>query len=230
MIRHAGQGDAVAQVRETAVNAFAKLRKAGGYVAVAYTPYQGHNYSFVRYMAIPFYNAVLEQRLPVGDIGYKNMRGMDESRVWLGDTLSYGIYKADAYPGDPLSASWLPDSATAVKWREYVVTGTIVDRTPPPPPYDLKMTRKIYGGLELTWKADADIESGIKQFIIRKDGGDYMRYPPVGDFQHFDNNRDNAVPVIVPEMKVEFEFPWEGKFSIQTLNQFDQRSQAVEFE
>ncbi|MCH5718986.1 alpha/beta fold hydrolase [Niabella hibiscisoli] len=63
MIRYAGpEGDACCW--ESAVRTFNELRKDDGMVSIAHTRYQNHNYSFVRYMAIPFFEAVMQQRMP----------------------------------------------------------------------------------------------------------------------------------------------------------------------
>ena len=87
MIRHAGaEGDACCW--QTALKTFHQLRTPGGYASIAYTPHQNHNYSYVRYISIPFYESVLAQRLPAGKRkGYKNMREMDNGKAWLGDTM-----------------------------------------------------------------------------------------------------------------------------------------------
>ena len=232
MIRHAGkEGDAAANCWMTALHTFNKLRKSGGYVSIAYTPYQNHNYSFVRYMAIPFYEAVLAQRLP--EKKSPVLRDMDASKAWLGDTLTLNTYKASGYKGNTTAMCWLPDSTTAAKWKEYVITGTVVDRTPPPPPYDLKMTVKNNRTVELTWKADADIESGIRQFNIFKGGKLIALFPASGEYQRFDTNGDDAFPVTtLPELKLELTgiVVDDEKLSISTVNHFLLESSMSEFQ
>jgi pimeloyl-ACP methyl ester carboxylesterase len=142
MIRHAGAiGDACCW--ETALKTFKQLRSAGGYAAITNTPFQNHNYSFVRYLAIPFFESVLSQRMPAGtNKKYKDMRDMDDKRSWLGDTATLNIYRAAEYPRNKINASWLPDSLIAFRWREFSITGTIVDRTPPPAPFEVKLRRR----------------------------------------------------------------------------------------
>ena len=231
MIRHAGiEGDALADCWATAIHTFGKLRKGGGYASIAYTPYQNHNYSFVRYMAIPFYEAALAQRLP--ERGATVLREMDTSKAWLGDTLMINTYKASGYKGNTAALCWLPDSTTAAKWKEYVITGTVADRTPPPPPYDLHRTVKNNWTVELTWKADADIESGIKQFKIFKGGHLIALFPASGDYQRFDTNGDDAFPVTtLPELKLELTgiAVDDEKLSICTVNHFLLESVSVQF-
>jgi pimeloyl-ACP methyl ester carboxylesterase len=195
MIRHAGASDLNGprvSCWETALHAFSELRNMNGYVSIDYTPGQNHNFSFVRYMAIPFYEAVLAQRLP--DMGSVTMKDMDAQKAWLGDTATHQVYKLSGYPGNKQAMSWLPDSVTADKWREYVTTGTIVDKTPPPPPYYAEIKNIDKATIDLSWKANADIESGIKYFNIYKNNQFVQRYPS-GDFQSFDTNGDNCLPI-----------------------------------
>ena len=230
MIRHAGMEDApFANCLATALHTFDKLRKSGGYVSIAYTPYQTHNYSFVRYMAIPFYEAVLAQRLPDGKSSA--LRDMDESKAWLGDTLLLNTYQSSGYKGNKSAMCWLPDSTTTAKWKEYVITGTVVDRTPPDPPYNLKMTVKHNNMVELSWSADADIESGINHFNIFKGGKFITRFPEFGAYQRFDTNGDDAIPVTLPNLTLELTgIAMDGeKISISTVNHFFLESSRVEF-
>ena len=226
MIRHAGpQGDACCW--QTALKTFHQLRKPGGYASIAYTAHQSHNYSYVRYISIPFYESVLSQRLPNGkNKGYKYMREMDIAKSWLGDTSSLNIYKASAYPYDKTQASWFADSTTAIKWREYVITGTITDRTPPPAPYNLKINRRHNMTVSLTWKADADIESGINHFNIYKDNQLVGRFPSSGSYQQFDTNGDDAYPLYLPPLQTDITLPWndQGKISVSTVNHFGRES------
>ena len=150
------------------------------------------------------------------------MRNMDPSKAWLGDTASYNIYKAAAYPGDKMRAAWLPDSAIAARWREYVITGTVIDRTPPPAPYGLHLHRRHNVTVELSWKADADIESGISHFNIYKDDQLIGRFPSSGEYQQFDTNGDDAYPLFLPEMRTDITLLWNdpGKISVSTVNHF----------
>src|SRR3546814_7104568 len=80
--------------------------------------------------------------------------------------------------------SWLPDSATAAKWKEYSITGTVIDRTPPPSPYGLTTKRLHNVAVELSWKADADIESGIKHFNIYNGNQLIGRFPEHRSEEH----------------------------------------------
>lgn len=222
MIRHAGPiGDACCW--ETALKTFQQLRSAGGYAGITNNPFQNHNYSFVRYLAFPFFESVLSQRMPAGkNKKYKDMRDMDPAKSWLGDTSTLNIYKAVSFIGNRSAASWLPDSVMALKWREFSITGTIIDRTPPPAPSEAKLTRRHNVTVSVTWKADADIESGISHFNIYKDNQLIGRFPSTGAYQQFDTNGDDAYPLVLPPLQTDITLLWNenAKITISTVNHF----------
>ncbi|PPL02812.1 alpha/beta hydrolase family protein [Parapedobacter indicus] len=236
MIRHAGAGDinsGEVKCWQTAVHTFDKLRSAGGLVSIACTPHQNHNYSFVRYIAIPFYESVLSRRLPTGtQHSFREMRAINERNGWLADTLSLNTWRFKQQAQDANAFSWLPDSATAAKWKEFVITGSVIDRTPPLAPYGLAMRRRHSMAVELTWKADADIESGIKQFLIYSGNQLIARFPEQGVYQYFDQNGDDAIPMsALPEMKAVISLPANADttLSLSTINHFDLESPRVSF-
>jgi len=76
------------------------------------------------------------------------------------------------------------NEAVARAWMEYVKTGTVSDKTPPPVPCDVSASIRGDEGTEITWKADADFESGIRNFIVLRDGQELAQVPekPVGKF------------------------------------------------
>lgn len=231
MIRHAGANDSNSpngKCWETAVNTFHRLRAAGGLASIAPTPYQNHNYSYVRYMAIPFYESVLKQRLPQGQsVSYRAMKDMDATAGWLGDTARFNTYPHHAVAQSATELSWLPDSATAARWKEYLITGTVVDRTPPPAPYDIVYTRLHNVSIALEWRAWADIESGIKHFNIYNGNQLIARFPEHGVYQRFDTNGDDAIPMSgLPALKAAVFAPVgsESEISISTVNHFDVES------
>jgi hypothetical protein len=195
-------------------------------VSIACTAGQNHNFSYVRYMAFPFYESALAQRLPAG--ASQEMKDLDKTKAWLGDTTTLQLYKASTYKGSKEALCWFPDSATAVKWREYVTTGSVADQTPPPAPYDLQI-KWVSDSIELSWKADADIESGIKHFNIYCDGVHAALFPRSGFYQTFDTNGDNAVPSVLPDMKCRIAVPDRKKtvISIRTVNHFDRESEEA---
>ncbi len=175
-------------------------------------------------MAIPFYEAVLKQRLP--DENGAELKPLDRTQTWLGDTLTLEVFKESTYTGNKESLCLLPDSMVASKWKEYVTTGDVIDHTPPPAPYDLHI-RWEKDSVELSWKADADIESGIKNFNIYRNGIYVGRFPKSGTYQTFDTNGDNTIPKILPDMKFRIFMKPEKKtvISIRTVNNSDLESE-----
>jgi len=172
-------------------------------------------------MAVPFYESVMAQRLPRESSG--KLRDINPALVWLGDTASYNIYSTSSYIGNPSAMCMFPDSSTAVKWREYVITGTVVDRSPPPAPYDVKINRLSGNQGELTWKADADIESGIRHFVIKVNGKPFSLFPETGAYQRFETNGDSTIPFCLPELKCHVIMPYfeeECTVSVSAVNHF----------
>lgn len=229
LLRHAGanDGDSSSLCWATAVHTFLKLRNMDAPVSIAYNAGQNHNFSYIRYMSIPFFEAVMKQRMPEGNTNV--VRDIDRSQAWLGDTLSLQIYKESEYTGSKRGLCLFPDEATAKNWKEFVSTGKVADKTPPPAPFNLKV-KWVNNALEVTWEADADIESGILRFDIFKNGTLVGRLPETGDYQNFDTNGDNTIPVIVPEMKFRITGAENIKttISVQAVNHFNLTSEKTE--
>ena len=81
--------------------------------------------------------------------------------------------------------------------------------------------------MELSWNAEADIESGIRYFNIYKNGQLIARYPKEADFQIFDTNGDDAVPVDPPAMVYRISGLAENRIdtiAITTVNRFNLES------
>ena len=155
----------------------------------------------------------LKQRLaPDG-----SLQKLDPEKTFLGDTISFNICQEKYYSGDKSDLCRLPDRASALAWSEYASTGTVKDTTPPDKPYGLRIIPDSDSEL-LTWRAEADIESGIGCFNIYKDGEIIGRVPSEGVFQGYDTNGDQARPVIPPKM--EFQLPagqWK-ELAVETVN------------
>ena len=223
LTRHAGINDGNADgvlCQATSVNAFRKLRDMDAPVSIALTESQNHNFSYIRYIAIPFYEAVMKQRMPQD--GGTVMNDLDRTQTWLGDTLTHQLYKESTYTGDKKPLCLFPDEATAKNWKEYVTTGTVADKTAPPAPFNLAVT-KAGTALEITWAADADIESGILRFEIFKDGVLAGTVPESGAYQQFDTNGDNTKPVEVAAMKFQISGAENANatISVRTINHFN---------
>ncbi|MCA9137916.1 MAG: hypothetical protein KDB00_14190 [Planctomycetales bacterium] len=157
---------------------FGEVRRRGGQIAVAVDPLTAHECGNQRYLAIPWLDACLAARLPARP---------DEPLVeipaddgWLapldaGATDVVAPVSATEYQGDTAKSIWLPNQPIAKAWMQYVKDTAISDPTPPPQPTDVRVE-----GNQVTWQADADLESGLASFIILRDGKFLARVPEQG--------------------------------------------------
>lgn len=152
---------------------FQAVRSAGGLVGVAVDPLSSHECGNQRYMAIPWLDACLTARLPKNGSG--SLREMPTGDAWLGPITGGEAVPLAKYDGDPLKAAWLPDAAIAKAWMEYVKDSAVSDITPPPAPTNVR-----FNGSELTWDAEADLESGLAGFVIERDGKFLASVPEQG--------------------------------------------------
>ena len=142
---------------------FNELRGKEGLIGVAVDPLTSHECGNQRYLAIPWLNACLNARLP--KVGGDPLQAMPTDKAWLGPILGGDAVPAGKFAGDPLKAAWLPNAAMAKAWMEYVKDTKVTDTTPPSAPTDVRLQ-----GNKLTWDAEADLESGLANFIIERDG------------------------------------------------------------
>jgi pimeloyl-ACP methyl ester carboxylesterase len=168
---------------------FKQYRLKGSPVGFAPDPRTGHECGDSRYLAIPYLDACMAMRLPDKGSTNQTLKPVDVSHAWLAalvekDPQNAAAVPAAEYKGNPLEAVWLPNEAVAKAWIEYVKTGEVSDTTPPPAPYDVKISPKGDQGAEITWQAAADFESGIRNFVILRDGQKLASVPetPVGKY------------------------------------------------
>ena len=152
---------------------FNEVRGKGGLIGVAVDPLSSHDCGNQRYLAIPWLDACLTDRLPrsPGD----PLRAMPADRAWLAPPLGGVAVPAARFTGHPLQAAWLPNEGTAKRWMEYVKDTKVTDPTPPPAPTNLRVE-----GNRLTWEAEADLESGLAGFVIERDGQAIAQVPEQG--------------------------------------------------
>ena len=152
---------------------FNQVRGKGGLVSVAVDPLTAHECGNQRYFAIPWLDACLSARLPKasGD----PLRAMPTDRAWLASPTGFEALPAAQFAGDPLQAAWLPSESVARGWMQYVRDTAVSDATPPPAPRNLRVS-----GNELSWEAEADLESGLARFIIERDGQFLANVPEQG--------------------------------------------------
>lgn len=162
---------------------FKAYREKGAPIGFAPDPRTAHECGDSRYLAIPFFDACLAQRLPDAGAADTKLRPVDAQQAWLAPPLGTEAKPAADYRGAAREAVYLPSESIARAWSEYVRTGGVRDSTPPPAPFAVRVTRTNQGN-EIAWDASADLESGVRGFIVQRDGKELARVPekPVGRF------------------------------------------------
>lgn len=152
----------------TGMNAmFAYHRSKGAPIVFAADPRTSHECGDSRYLAIPFFDACLQMRLPTK--GKTALRSVDLNRAWYSTIPGMNAVPSAEFKGDLATATWLPNADFATKWMEYVTTGTVSDSTPPPAPFQVRTKKLGDGATEITWDAHADFESGIGAFVVMRE-------------------------------------------------------------
>jgi len=157
---------------------FTALREKGGLVGVAVDPLTSHECGNQRYLAIPWLDACLSARLPSQPgAPLKPMPTSDAhiAPLYLGNGNIVAPVAAKQFNGDVKKSVWLPNQAIAKAWAQYVKDSAVTDSTPPPAPTNLQVK-----GKELSWEAEADLESGLASFIIMRDGKFLANVPDKG--------------------------------------------------
>ncbi len=142
---------------------------------IAPDPRTGHECGDSRYLAIPFFDACMQMRLPERKTPSSGLKPVDWSQAWLGSD-SGDVFAADQYPEERQDASWLPNAQFARQWAAFLKVGLVPDSSPPSAPHSLQAEQRS-GTTILTWRTDADFESGLRGFRIEKDGEVIGRLP-----------------------------------------------------
>jgi hypothetical protein len=209
---------------------FNEVRGKGGLICVAVDPLTAHECGNQRYLAIPWFDACLTARLPATPEAPLKPTPVD--KAWLAplDIEASAIVApvpAVSYALATEKSIWFLDEAVAKAWAQYVKDTAVSDLTPPPPPTQLKVI-----GNELTWKAEADLQSGLDHFIIERDGQFLARVPEVSKnpygrpiFQNLQYSDTPTQPLV--EMKYIDTKPVVGKqpqYRVITVNTVGLRS------
>jgi len=152
---------------------FSSVRARGGLIGVAVDPLTAHECGNQRYLAIRWLDTCLSLRLP--SINGKRLRSMPVEGTWLSQPTGFEAVAAIDLIGEPLKAAWLPSQSIAKSWMEYVKDTAVTDTTPPPAPTNLRVNKG-----KLSWEAEADLESGLAHFIIKRDGQFLANVPEQG--------------------------------------------------
>ena len=149
---------------------FKTLRGQGALIGVSIDPQSSHDCGNQRYLAIPWMDACLTLRLaPEG--GSKLLPISNETH-WLAELSTNKAIPAEKFTGNVNESIWLPGESAARAWMQYNQEFGIMDKTPPPAPKNVVVKNNI-----VTWTAEADLESGLAGFIIRRDGQEIARIP-----------------------------------------------------
>ena len=102
----------------------------------------------------------------------------------------------------------MPNEGIAHAWIQYVKDTGVSDTSPPPAPTNLRVS-----GNELSWEAEADLESGLASFIIERDGQFLANHPEQGknpfgrpvfqNLQYSDTPTQPLVPLQFTDSKAE---------------------------
>jgi hypothetical protein len=99
---------------------FNKHRQADALWAVAVEPNAGRGVGQSNNIIIPYFEALIEKRLPGNVTSYKDIKPLEQSDGWLCNVTTHDISSYDAYPDEKKEAAWLPDENTAIIWQKFV--------------------------------------------------------------------------------------------------------------
>jgi len=159
---------------DTSQQWFRKLMSAGDLRAVAIEPGVGHACTNSRFLTVAFIEAVLAELKKNGQMPLERTKG------WLGDIDTLEIADYESFKGNKDRAYWLVNEIFARQWREFLQTGNFTDSTAPKRPAELTVKTEPAGKVVLNWKSEADIESGIRNFNIYREGKKIASVPGQG--------------------------------------------------
>ncbi|MEM9702700.1 MAG: hypothetical protein AAF907_09695, partial [Planctomycetota bacterium] len=163
-------------------------------------------------------DACLAARLP--ETPGEPLRELSEEEGTLVETtLTASLLAADA-AGEPPPNGWLPSSAVAVHWSQYVADTAVSDETPPPAPTDVRIENGA-----LLWTPHADLESGIRAFFILQNGKRIAQIPekpqnPRGRklFQGLQYSDTPLQPLIEAKFPLPADAPPDAVYTVRTVN------------
>lgn len=159
-----------------------KMRENGAKIAIFMDPKTGHCCGDSRYPAIRFFEICLTARLPemAGSAEMKPMTGgveVSAEEIWAEyqKNPEIGENNEKLLVGEKLKpflteGFWLPSTDYVGYWRSYQLDGNPCDESAPEKPFCVKRSVNAEEKTEISWEADADLESGLASFIIEADG------------------------------------------------------------
>ena len=149
--------------------AFEAGRAEGAPWALAVHPDAEHENAQSRQLALRFFDTLLPKRLPDPLSTSTDLVELEKENAWLGKQADLDIAPLSPDMASSSNSSYLAEESLAESWKAFTTHGNIQDKTPPPPPHELRV-HKAGSQTELSWNAWADIESGIGHFAIYRKG------------------------------------------------------------
>ena len=163
---------------------FHAYRAKGAPIGFAPDPRTGHECGDSRYLAIPYLDACMALRLPDKNSNDQTLKPINMDEAWFGSLNDSTAVPAKEFKGNSADAVWLPNEKVARYWEEYIKTGEVSDNTPPASPTNVRLSNQGELGTKITWDAEADFESGIRCFIILRNGKELAQVAkiPYGEY------------------------------------------------
>lgn len=201
----------------SSIEAFEKYRPLGAPWSLAVDPKSWHDCRESRSLAVLWFDRVLAERLPKDGVRLVPCG----AKRWRGDAKTLAV--AAETGAEPGTSCWLPDAAYAEAWAEYCKTGAVADTTPPDAPTAVEAVVSARG-VEVRWKAVADMESGTAAFAVVRDGktvaevgSPKTQANPKGRFQTADYG-DEPTPRKPPMVYVDADGRVGAKYEIVQIN------------
>ncbi len=166
---------------------YGKMRAKNAKIGLLIDPTTHHETGASRYPAIRFLDDMLTLRLPqegtellpapeglVLPIDEVADREISAENVVKDSTTPDANYDAAERRTLLKDGLWFPSSDFVEVWRKYSIDASFDDPTPPPAPTDVFIDSET--GV-MTWKCRADLESGLKTFVVYRDGVELTRTP-----------------------------------------------------
>lgn len=211
---------------------FQSMRQRGAKIGFLIDPKTSHQTGDSRYPAICFLDICLSKRLP-DKPGTAELKKIDSGVTLPANQIDRAQeQELTDFVGDGL---WLPSQEYITVWKKYTADCSFDDSTPPPSPTNVQINRTTG---ELTWTSMADVESGLKEFVILADGKEIARVRgennPFGR-RVFQGLRYSDTPVLTTdaESAMRFANPLfadrpNAAYAVQSVNTNDLTSVPVE--
>ena len=212
-----------------------QYRANGAPFGFAPDPRTGHECGDSRYLAIPFFDACLTQRLPDAGDSTAVLKPIDWKQAQWGTFA--GTLVSSPTPASPNRNPdwvWLPDENVAAAWQEFLQTGSVSDPSPPSKPFGLSLTRTSQDRSILSWHVHADRESGLQGFRIEQAGRTIASIPvqPMGRFGRplyqglsYHDTPEQPLPRMQAEVSLQT-----GPVHVYSVNSVGLESEPAEFD